>query len=233
MLDHAIRYIRAAGQLVVLTGAGCSVDSGVPDFRSPTGWWRKLDPRKVATVEALETDYELFHAFYSARVNLLKQIFPHKGHHVLWKWEQQGRIDLIATQNVDGLHQAAGNRKIQELHGSIRRFHCYKCGKEAAEEDFLNMKACSCGGKLRPGVVLFGESLPEQAWNRSLRAIEAADAILVVGTSLQVYPANQLPYMTKGKLILINAEETGQEDRFDCFLQGRAADIMVQLDGQI
>ncbi|PZD93065.1 NAD-dependent protein deacylase [Paenibacillus sambharensis] len=230
MLQTAATIIRSSRRLVVLTGAGCSVDAGVPDFRSPSGWWRQINPQTVATVEALEGNYELFHAFYSARINHLKQVTPHMGHDVLGGWEQAGRIQLIATQNVDGLHQLAGNKQVEELHGSIRSFRCQRCSEPAKEEAFLVGEACRCGGRLRPDVVLFGEGLPQQAWNAALQAIEAADAVLVIGTSLQVYPANQLPYMTKGKLLLINKEETGSEHRFGCFLQGGAEELLLQLD---
>ncbi|MGF7031333.1 NAD-dependent deacetylase [Paenibacillus mucilaginosus] len=234
MLDQAAEMIASAGSLVVLTGAGCSVDAGVPDFRSPSGWWRKIDPRTVATVEALEGNYELFHEFYAARVNHLKGIRPHAGHEVLREWEEHGRLSLIATQNVDRLHQAAGNREVRELHGTIREFRCHDCRREAAEEAFVGREACGhCGGRLRPDVVLFGEKLPEEAWDESLAAIKAADAVLVIGTSLQVYPANQLPYMTKGRLILIGAQRTGQEDRFHAFIQGRAAEVLPELHGRV
>ncbi|CAM4444982.1 SIR2 family NAD-dependent protein deacylase [Paenibacillus tarimensis] len=233
MLQTAAAIIGSSKRLVVLTGAGCSVDAGVPDFRSPSGWWRQINPQTVATVKALEENYELFHAFYSARIRHLKQIVPHKGHEVLSRWEREGRIQLIATQNVDGLHQLAGNVQVKELHGSIRSFRCQRCGRPAEEEAFLAGEACQCGGRLRPNVVLFGEGmdLPQQAWNAARQAIEAADAVLVIGTSLQVSPANQLPYMTKGKLLLINKEETGSEHRFDCCLQGGAEELLLQLDG--
>src|SRR5690242_10599174 len=101
------QVISLSKKMVVLTGAGCSVESGVPDFRSPSGWWKQIDPRTVATVKALESNYPLFHSFYTTRVNHLRNILPHAGHKILARWEQVGHIKLIATQNVDGLHQAA------------------------------------------------------------------------------------------------------------------------------
>ncbi|MEB3102051.1 SIR2 family NAD-dependent protein deacylase [Ferviditalea candida] len=232
-LQAAAQLIQSAQSLVVLTGAGCSVDSGVPDFRSPSGWWRQIDPRTLATVEALETDYDNFHSFYAARTEHLAEIQPHAGHHVLARWEQEGRLQLIATQNVDGLHQSAGNRQVEELHGSIRNFRCQRCGQKSNQEDFLQKKPCACGGKLRPDVVLFGESLPQTAWNRSMQAIEKADVVLVIGTSLQVYPVNQLPFMTKGKLILINKELTGEEHHFDVVIQGGAKECLVATNNEM
>jgi NAD-dependent deacetylase len=223
------QIITLSKRMVVLTGAGCSVESGVPDFRSPSGWWRQIDPKTVATVKALETNYPLFHSFYTTRVNHLREFLPHAGHEILARWEQAGHIELIATQNVDGLHQAAGSSHVHELHGSIREFRCHSCGRETDEEAFIQEQSCSCGGKLRPGVVLFGENLPRDAWDRSMQAIESADVVMVIGTSLQVHPVNQLPFLTKGKLILINAEETGQEDRFDLFLKGNAAETLIRI----
>ncbi|MGQ7890622.1 SIR2 family NAD-dependent protein deacylase [Paenibacillus sp. WC2504] len=221
------QIISISKNMVVLTGAGCSVESGVPDFRSPSGWWNQIDPRTVATVKALETNYPLFHSFYTTRVNHLRKILPHAGHAILARWEQVGHIKLITTQNVDGLHQAAGSSHVQELHGSIKEFRCHSCRKATDEEAFVNERPCQCGGKLRPSIVLFGENLPNDAWQRSMAAIESADVVMVIGTSLQVHPVNQLPFITKGKLILINAEETGQEDRFDFFLRGKAAETLL------
>lgn len=230
----AASHLRELRSLVVLTGAGISVESGVPDFRSKEGWWRSIDPRTVATVEALENNYELFHAFYSERLKGLSDIHPHEGHRVLAKWELQGRVRMVATQNVDGLHQQAGSRVVKELHGSIRAFRCHRCGRSAAMEAFLSERSCgSCAGKLRPNVVLFGETLPQEAWSAALEAIEQADGVLVIGTSLQVYPVNQLPFLTKGKLLLINAEPTGEEHRFDVIVEGNAGEALQAIDEEV
>lgn len=137
-------YILETKSIVVLTGAGCSVDSGVPDFRSSQGWWWiKIDPRTVATLDALESNYELFHAFYHTRLEHLNSIQPHVGHHVLFRWQQEGKLHFLATQNVDGLHQMAGSRHIEELHGSIRSFRCHDCNGESFKEQFLLVHSCS------------------------------------------------------------------------------------------
>jgi NAD-dependent deacetylase len=234
LIRQLAAFIRESQYTVVLTGAGCSVDSGVPDFRSPQGWWRKIDPRTVATVEALQTNYELFHAFYKARIEHLDGVRPHVGHHALARWEQEGRLRLIATQNVDGLHQAAGSRRVEELHGSIRSCRCHRCQRGAERDRFLSGLPCpECGGRLRPNVVLFGEALPDMAWNRALEAVRRAELVLVIGTSLQVYPVNQLPRMTEGRTALINAEETGEEHWFDLFIPGRAAPILERTDAML
>jgi len=209
---RAAALIRDARRMALVTGAGMSVDSGVKDFRSRSGWWRSIDPRTVATVEALERRYDLFHEFYAERIRQLKTAVPHEGHFILAEWEKRGMLACVCTQNVDRLHQTAGSRHVHELHGTIREFRCHDCGAPHDEETFLRKERCACGGRLRPNVVLFGEMLPSDAWQASLDAIRTADVVLVIGTSLQVAPVNQLPFLTKAPRIFINAEETGHED---------------------
>lgn len=226
---NAALLIKDARKMALISGAGLSVDSGVKDFRSSSGWWRNIDPRTVATVDAVESNYDLFHEFYSMRIMQLKEIVPHKGHLILSEWEKQGILASVSTQNVDGLHQASGNQSVYELHGTILKYRCHECGAPHTESSFLQKQRCSCGGKLRPNVVLFGESLPSEAWDYSIDAIKEADLVLVIGTSLQVAPVNQLPFMTNGKLIFINAEETGYEDKIDIFIKGRAEDCLVAI----
>jgi len=232
-IHRAALLIRDARSMVLISGAGLSVDAGVKDFRSPSGWWRSIDPRTVATVEALESDYDLFHEFYAARITQLKTVRPHRGHGILAEWEKRGMLACIGTQNVDGLHQAAGSRNVHELHGTIRAFRCHACGAPHAEEAFLQKRKCQCGGRLRPNVVLFGEMLPQEAWDAAIAAIRAADAVLVIGTSLQVAPVNQLPFLTRAGRIFINAEETGHEDRFDVFIKGRALDSLAAIQERL
>lgn len=228
-VHQAAQLIREARQMVVISGAGLSVDSGVKDFRSSSGWWRNIDPRTVATVEALETNYDLFHEFYAMRITQLKEVVPHQGHFILADWEKQGTLACIGTQNVDGLHQAAGSQNVHELHGTIREYRCHTCGKPHTETAFLQKQSCDCGGKLRPNVVLFGEALPQEVWQIVMNAIEEADVVLVIGTSLQVAPVNQLPFLTNARRIFINAEETGHEHQFDVFIKGKAAASLVAI----
>ncbi|MEX2416418.1 MAG: Sir2 family NAD-dependent protein deacetylase [Paenibacillaceae bacterium] len=229
-VHEAADKIKLAKHLVVITGAGFSVESGIPDFRSSRRWWRRIDPVTVATVDALEYNYNLFHGFYSTRVEHLKTVSPHPGHHILSKWEQDGRLQLIATQNVDGLHQLAGNRRVQELHGSIRTFRCHQCGHRGEQEIFLGKIQCSCGGNLRPNIILFGESLPSDAWAISAEAIRNADVVLVMGTSLQVAPVNQLPFLTSSTLILINQESIGLEHQFDIVIQDSVVKTLTAIE---
>ncbi|MER2105957.1 MAG: NAD-dependent deacylase [Solibacillus sp.] len=223
-------WLLASTNTVVLTGAGMSTESGIPDFRSASGLWRGVDPRTVASVEALEGNYELFRSFYQQRIEALEQCVPHKGYEILAAWQKRGLISFIATQNVDRFHEAAGAVNVQELHGNITTIRCRDCNRPRELAAFLAGDVClDCGGKLRPNVVLFGEMLPNEAWQKSLQAIEQADLVLVIGTSLEVYPVNQLPAMTQGKLVYINLE-TANERGFDLVLQGRAGEILVQVD---
>lgn len=224
-------WLQNSTYTTVLTGAGMSTESNIPDFRSKEGWWQNIDPRTVASTDALGNNYDLFHEFYRMRVNRLKECTPHKGHEILATWEQKGLIQGIATQNVDGFHIQAGNKNVYELHGSIHKFRCENCGKSAEEEHFLSKRNCHyCGGRLRPGVVLFGEMLPEENWRQSLSSIQKSDLVIVIGTSLEVYPVNQLPKMTKGKTVFINTEVDSTHHNFDLIIEGKAGEVLKLVD---
>nr|WP_026696916.1 NAD-dependent deacylase [Alkalicoccus chagannorensis] len=225
-----MNWILTSGSTVVLTGAGMSTESSLPDFRSKEGWWKNIDPRTVASTEALSHHYDLFHSFYKARLDNLDQASPHNGHRALANWEKYGRIDAVATQNVDGLHQAAGSQTVYELHGSIRRFRCHQCGEELPRSTFIEKEACSCGGRIRPGVVLFGEMLPAEAWEPAMEKMERSDLSIVIGTSLEVYPANQLPAVTRGRTAYINKDiQTGAGD-FDLVIRGNAGEVLTTMN---
>ena len=224
-------WIKQSDFTVVLTGAGMSTESGLPDFRSKSGWWKSYDPSALASVDAMKTNYPLFHEFYCMRIKALKKCQPHRGHYILAEWEKKGLINSIATQNVDGLHRAAGSGNVHELHGSLRSIRCSVCGRPGTVEGFLNrVDCCSCGERLRPGVVLFGEMLPQDAWNSALRDMEKADIVLVIGTSLQVYPANQLPSLTEGRKVFVNYEVQGTVSGFDMVVKGKAGGVLAELD---
>ncbi|WP_339216456.1 NAD-dependent deacylase [Solibacillus sp. FSL W8-0372] len=225
------QWMKQSKTTVVLTGAGMSTESGIPDFRSQSGWWQNIDPRTVATTDSLQKNYAMFREFYQMRIQALKKCAPHKGHHILADLEKRGLISLIATQNVDQLHQQAGSKKVAELHGNIMTARCQKCNKPHVKEQFLNNAICTyCSDKLRPNVVLFGETLPMEAWNRSLNEIQNADLVIVIGTSLEVYPVNQLPQMAKGRLVYINLDQSSDSGQFDLVLEGTAGDILAELD---
>lgn len=208
-----------------------STESGVPDFRSKEGFYAHYDPSEVASVGAIKNHYETFHHFYQTRIEALKRIKPHKGHEILAKWEAEGRIDLIATQNIDRLHHLAGSGKVYELHGNIRTFRCAQCAAPADEGDFLSGKRCvQCCGPLRPNVVLFGEMLPQEEWRKTVTAIKESDLVIIIGTSLNVTPFNQLPFYSPGKKVLLNMEPTILDHSLDLLLFGKAGELIQTID---
>jgi NAD-dependent deacetylase len=224
-------WLKQSNGTVILTGAGMSTESGLADFRSKSGWWKNIDPTTVATIDALEGNYTLFQEFYKRRIEDLKLVKPHEGHYILALWEQKGIVQAISTQNVDGFHQKAGSQNVSELHGSITSVRCHNCLGEGEMVDFLNQIRCmDCGGKLRPNVVLFGELLPVHAWEASMEAIRRAELVIVIGTSLQVYPVNQLPSMTSGKIAMINMEPTNQDKQFDLSIYKKAGVALKEVD---
>nr|WP_244516724.1 NAD-dependent deacylase [Alkalicoccus daliensis] len=223
-------WLLTSKSTIVLTGAGMSTESNLPDFRSKEGWWRSIDPITVAAPEALDNNYELFTDFYTARLEALEGTAPHEGHQVIADWEERGFVDAVATQNVDGLHTAAGSKNVYELHGSLKNIYCHNCGAKAAPSDFKAKRKCGvCGGKLRPGVILFGEMLPQEAWNTALSRIKSASLIIVIGTSLEVYPANQLPLLASGRTVYLNAEVSSSGQDFDLVLEGKAKTIITEV----
>ena len=227
-LAEAIANSRDA---VVLTGAGMSTESGIPDFRSSKGLWRKIDPRRVATVEAMEKDYDLFRRFYRERLRNLEHVRPHAGHYVLAEWAERGILRAVITQNVDGLHHRAGSPEVYELHGTLRKARCHWCGRSADLTDFIEGRPCgACGGPLRPDVVLFGELLPEDEWNRAMEAIRGSSLLLVIGTSLEVYPVNQLPMLATGIRAIINGSMTDWDHRFHHVIHARIGKTLTKLD---
>jgi NAD-dependent deacetylase len=205
--------LRTAGRAVVFTGAGMSTESGLPDFRSAGGLWRNLRFEELASRRALESRYPEMVEFYRWRIQMLKEHEPHAGHRVLAEWQQRGLIDTIVTQNVDGYHMAAGARDVLELHGTLRHVRCDACGSVASAEDFLAPKGevCTCGDRRRPAVVLFDEMLPENVLTAAREASRSARLFIVLGSSLLVSPANELPKMALdagAPLVIVNHDPT-------------------------
>lgn len=207
---------------MVLTGAGISTESGIPDFRSPTGIWRRYDPMEYASIDAFRADPAKVWDFYGKRLAALAGAEPNDGHRALAELERRGWVEAVITQNVDGLHTRAGSRHVVEVHGSIRTASCGRCGATMASEDalvLLPVPSCpDCGRVLKPDVVMFGERLPEAAIGRATTLSSEAALMLVVGSSLEVYPVAGLPLETLaagGRLAIVNRGET----QFD----GRAA----------
>lgn len=223
---------------VVFTGAGMSTESGLPDFRSAKGLWKQVDPTKLASIDALENNRDEFIQFYHKRMQAIHKYKPHRGHEILGKWEQEGYIQAIITQNVDGFHQRAGSKNVTELHGSLRTVHCHTCGKKYPSSEFIAGRFnCDCGGFLRPSVVLFGEMLPFDAVQKADEETAKAELFIVLGSSLTVYPANSFPVDAKkngAKLVIVNMEPTEYDDLADFVIHDRKiGEVLQEIDEMI
>jgi NAD-dependent deacetylase len=228
--------IRERQPCVVLTGAGVSTESGIPDFRSAGGVWARYDPSEVAHVDALGRIPARVWEFYALRFDALAEAEPNDGHHALAELEGQGWIRAVVTQNVDGLHQRAGSREVVEVHGSLREAECVRCGvrlpmTDAVEQ--LPLPACpECGEVLKPGVVMFGELLPAAAIERAQKLAAEAGLLLVVGSSLEVHPVAELPGETLaagGALALVNRGETPWDSRAELAIDAGAGETLRAL----
>ncbi|MHA6250525.1 NAD-dependent protein deacylase [Oceanobacillus sp. CAU 1775] len=220
------KWIDDAKYTVVFTGAGMSTESGLPDFRSANkGLWKTKDPTKLASTEALNNNVDEFIAFYRERVLGVKEYGPHKGHEILAEWETSGKVKAIITQNVDGFHQEAGSKHVAELHGTLQKVHCESCGREFDSNEYVKEEFyCKCGGVLRPSIVLFGEGLPQDAFQLAIEATEKSDLFIVLGSSLTVSPANQFPMLAKengAKLVIVNQEPTPLDMYADLVIQDK------------
>ncbi|MFD1039846.1 NAD-dependent protein deacylase [Virgibacillus byunsanensis] len=230
------KWLNESSYTVVFTGAGMSTESGLPDFRSQNqGLWNKKDPSKIASTEALNNNVHDFIAFYRERVLGIKEFKPHKGHYILADWEKQGKVNSIITQNVDGFHQQAGSKQVAELHGTLQKLHCQTCGEIYSSEEYIQREYyCSCGGTLRPSIVLFGETLPQDAFQFALEEAEKAELFIVLGSSLSVTPANQFPLVAKekgAKLVIVNREETDFDLYADQVVNGKEiGEFLTELD---
>jgi NAD-dependent deacetylase len=234
--------VRGARSVVALTGAGISVPSGIPDFRSPgTGLWEKVDPMEVAHIDAFRSDPRRFWSFYGERFSTLESKQPNGAHRALVRMERLGILDAVITQNVDMLHRRAGTRELVEVHGSIATCSCPRCGaaisleqaraRMRAEED--GVPRCEqCGEPLKPDVVLFGEYLPEAALTRARQLCEGADVLLCIGSSLEVHPVAGLPSLTRasgGTVAIITQGPTPLDDLAVLRLNGDVVDELQAL----
>ena len=228
-VDRLAELVRGHRPLVVLTGAGISTESGIPDFRSATGIWATYEPMEVAHIDAFRRDPEKVWEFYGRRLQALGDAQPNDGHRALAELEEQAWIRAVVTQNVDGLHQRAGSREVVEVHGSLREAECIHCGARAPMEDALAslpLPPCpECGEVLKPGVVMFGELLPAAAIKRAQALAAEASVLLVVGSSLEVHPIAGLPGETLGAggaLAIVNRGGTPWDSRAELVLDAGA-----------
>jgi NAD-dependent deacetylase len=231
------RLIRGNQPCVVLTGAGVSTESGVPDFRSPSGIWAQFDPREYATLGAFRRDPEKVWRFYAPRFAMLTDAEPNPAHLALAELERGGLVQAIVTQNIDLLHRRAGSGDVIEVHGSIRTSSCPDCGSVYPLAEVVPLieahgaPPCpACGAILKPDVVFFDELLPEDAMMRAVELAEQAGLLLVVGSSLEVYPVADLPRSTLaagGKVAVVNRTPTWVDGRASLVLRESAGKALA------
>ena len=229
--------IAKSSSIVFFGGAGVSTESGIPDFRSVDGLYhQKYDypPETILSHTFWEENPEEFYRFYRDKL-IVKGAKPNAAHLRLAKLEQQGKLRAVVTQNIDGLHQAAGSKTVYELHGSVLRNHCIRCGASYSLEQMLEYKGkgvprCSCGGVIKPDVVLYEESLDQDVLARAVHYIRQADLMIIGGTSLVVYPAAGLVQYFRGRhLVVVNKGQTGSGVGADLTIDGPIGEIFAQL----
>jgi NAD-dependent deacetylase len=242
--EEALRLaelVRAAGSVVALTGAGISVPSGIPDFRSPgTGLWNNVDPMEVAHIDVFRTNPQRFWHFYGPRFQTLEDKQPNRAHEALAELEEAGLLQAVITQNIDRLHARAGSRDLIEVHGTIAHSSCLRCGerypltevrdRQAADRE--GVPRCDCHHALKPDVVLFGEYLPMEALQRAQQLAADADLMLCIGSSLEVYPVAQLPELTlasQGKIAILTQSTTPFDSQATVRMHGDVVDELEAL----
>jgi len=237
---RAAELLGAARNGLALTGAGVSAESGIPTFRGEGGLWKRFDPVKVASIDYFLADPSAYWSASKERGRVALGASPNPGHAALAELETAGRLAAIVTQNTDGLHQDSGSRRVIELHGSGRTVQCLDCGfreprseVQARLEVEMPPRCRSCGGTLlKPTVVLFGEAMPQAAVQEALALARAADVMLVVGTSLVVYPAAEIPLVAArsgARMIVVNAEPTPFDDLAEVVIHGRSGEVLPEI----
>lgn len=244
-ISLAAQWIRSANYVVAFTGAGISTPSGIPDFRSESsGLWQQADPMTVASIFGFRQNPQAFYDWVRPLAEVTLQAQPNAAHLALTDLEKMGKLKSIITQNIDMLHTRAGNQTVYELHGHMREATCIQCFKvypaQSALESFFQdnqVPRCpSCRGVLKPNVILFGEQLPYKELQNAQNDAKACDVMIVVGSSLEVAPASDLPVIaqrTGAKVIIINLDETFFDKRADLVIKGDAADILPRIIAQL
>lgn len=235
LLDQAAAFIINSDLTIALTGAGISVESGIPDFRGAGGLWSKYDPAEYATIEAFRAAPQKVWEMLREMDAIVSRAEPNAGHRGMGELQAMGYLHCIITQNIDNLHQAGGARNVIEYHGNSSTLSCVSCAREyaSANKGEEHPPRCECGTILKPNVVFFGEAIPIEAMQRSFQLASSANALLVVGTSAVVSPANTIPGIAKqngARIIEVNKERTHLTDMVtDTFLQGEAGRVVADL----
>ena len=234
-LETLKKWTGESGRIVFFGGAGVSTESGIPDFRGVDGLYRqqyRYPPETILSHTFFLRNTEEFYRFYRSKM-LCLDAEPNAAHRKLAQWEKEGRLSAVVTQNIDGLHQKAGSRRVYELHGSILRNFCMQCGRSFPAEDILRstgVPRCACGGIIKPDVVLYEEELDENTLYGAISAIEQADLLIVGGTSLTVYPAAGLLSARRGaRLALINKSATPRDGEANLIIRGPIGQVLDAL----
>ncbi len=233
MFESIKDQVNNAKKIVFVTGAGISQESGIPTFRGKDGLWRNYDAMKLATIDAFYEDPKLIWEWYNERRQNIFSAVPNQGHKAIAELEKFADV-IVLTQNIDGLHQKAGSTNVLELHGSIVKIKCTVCdfNDEVMTQFAKNPPLCKCGNILRPDVVWFGESLPQDVWQKAIIHANQCDLMIITGTSLVVSPANTLPIYAKqnnAMLIEINPENTQMSSEMDLTIRDTSASVLPKL----
>ena len=235
MIETLKQWVSEAKRIVFFGGAGVSTESGIPDFRGVDGLYRQkyaYPPEEILSHGFFMRNTQEFYRFYRDKM-LITDAKPNAAHLKLAQWEAEGKLSAVVTQNIDGLHQAAGSKRVFELHGSVLRNNCMRCGKfydAAYIKETSGVPKCSCGGTIKPDVVLYGESLDNDCIMGALHAIANADLLIIGGTSLSVYPAAGLIDDYRGsRLVLVNKSATAQDARADLIIRDPIGEVFSKL----
>lgn len=240
LIERVQGMLREARHVVALTGAGISTPSGIPDFRSPTsGLWNQADPLEVASIYGFRRRPQDFYDWIHPLARLTMAARPNVAHEALAYLEAHGPLQSVITQNIDMLHHKAGTRVVHELHGHLREMTCLRCYEVRPAAEILaafiengEVPHCHCGGVLKPNVILFGEQLPVSVWHEARRQAKACDLMLVVGSSLEVAPAGDLPLLAKefgAKVVIVNFEETCVDEAADVVIHADVVEVLPRL----
>jgi len=239
-VKELVELLRQSGKCVVLTGAGVSVESGIPDFRGPEGTWKTYDPA-ISTASSFVLKPHQFWFFAMQFVGPLMRAEPNPAHQALAELEKMGHVTCVITQNIDGLHQKAGSKNVIELHGTAWRSVCVNCGKKYSFQYVMDQMVpmCSlvprcmeCGYILKPDATLFFEEIPQQLYQQCLDELNHCDLLIVVGSTLLVEPSGSFPEMVKklgGKIVIINLEKTWFDENSDIVINGKATEVLTQI----
>lgn len=239
-IARAAELVRSSRYLVALTGAGHSTASGIPDFRSPeSGLWETANPMLVASLWSFRLNPKTFYNWVRPLAKTLASAQPNPAHVALAELERRGILKVVITQNIDSLHQKAGSQRVLELHGHMRSATCIRCYNQVTAEPVLEqflldgkVPHCQCGGVLKPDVILFGEQLPIRIYNAAVAEVRRCDLMLVAGSSLEVTPAADLPFIaveSGAKVILVNLQPTGFDHCAEVVIHGDVAEVLPRL----